>query len=89
MSQRMKSSNLNSSGSYVTGCKQHLRDPDDSIHNFVQLELFHDCDIYRFHSCYKAPNLKFLCDFTECLAAVFSFFFLPLMPVSKKKKKNL
>lgn len=73
----MKSSNLKSSGSYVTGCKQHLRDQDDNIHNFVQLRLFHDCDIYRFHSRYKAPNLKILCDSTERLLLFFFFFFPP------------
>ena len=82
----MKSSNLNSSGSYVTGCKQHLRDQDDNIHNFVQLGLFHDCDIYRFHSRYKAPNLKILCDFTERLLL---FFFPPLLSVSSDTQSYL
>lgn len=31
-------------------------------------------DIYRFHSCYKAPNLKIHPDFTERFAAFFSSF---------------
>lgn len=54
--QMKKKSNLSSSSSYVTSCTSGTK-KDDYIHNFVQLGLFHDWDIYTFHSRYKAPNL--------------------------------